>query len=386
MTMLDRCYNIHDLREAARRRLPHGIFEFIDRGTEEGLALAENRAAFDRLRLRTKFMVDLTERDMGTTVFGKRMEMPLGIGPTGGVGLLWHEGELQLARAAKELGIPFTLATGSLTPIQKIAEVGGRLWYQFWLWEEKELSYEMLARARDMNFETLIVTIDSGLGRVREHNERNGFDFPFKPNMRAFRDMMLRPSWLARVFLPSLSSGGLHCANYPEKYKRMIAWRKDAPTPKRYIAMTWKDIAKLRDIWPGTFIVKSVLSAHDAKMAVEHGADGVIVSNHGGRAMDSALSTIEALPEVVAEVGNRATVILDGGVRRGSDIAKAVALGAAMVLIGRPTLYGVATGGQSGAEKALRILATEFEKTMGYLGCRNVGELSREIFAKPKIV
>ncbi|HVZ02093.1 MAG TPA: alpha-hydroxy acid oxidase [Dongiaceae bacterium] len=383
MAALDRCYNIHDLRAVAKKRLPRGIFEFVDRGTEEGVALAENRAAFDRLRLLTRFMVDLSKRDMGTTIFGQRSALPFAIGPTGGVGLLWPQGELALARAAAAVGIPFALATGSTTSIETIARAGGRLWFQLYMLDEVDISYDMVARARDLNYEALIVTIDSGLGRVREHNERNGYDFPFRPNMRAFTDMMLHPGWLIGVLLRSaLTTGAPKTVNYPAKYQRLIDWG-NAPRPRRYTAMTWKDIAKLRAFWPRKLLVKATLSATDARLAVEHGADGVIVSNHGGRAMDSALSTIEALPEIVAAVGDRATVMLDGGVRRGSDVAKALAIGAKMVLLGRATLYGVAAGGQPGAEKALGILASEFEKTMGYLGCRTVDELDREIFARP---
>jgi isopentenyl diphosphate isomerase/L-lactate dehydrogenase-like FMN-dependent dehydrogenase len=383
MAALDRCYNVHDLRALARRRLPKGIFEFMDKGTEEGVALAENRAAFDRLRLVPRLMVDLSKRDMGTTVFGERIALPLGISPTGGAGLLCRQGEAVLARAAKAAGIPFTLATSAMTPMETVAEVGGRLWYQLYMLDEIDVSFDMVARARDLGFEALIVTIDSGLGRVREHNERNGYDFPFRPNLRAFADMALNPGWLSRVlFYSMLTTGAPRTINYPPKYHQLFA-RPGAPRPRRYTAMTWKDIAKLREFWPRTLMVKAVLGANDARLAVEHGADAVIVSNHGGRSMDSAISTIEALPEVVAEVGSRATVILDSGVRRGSDIAKALAIGASMVMVGRATLYGLAAGGQEGAEKAIAILGNEFEKTMGYLGCRNVNELTREIFARP---
>ena len=387
MAALDHCYNIHDLRTAAKKKLPKGVFDVLDRGTEEEVALADNRAAFNRIKLKTCFMVDLTERDMGTTLFGKRMALPFGIGPTGIAGLCWHQGELALAKAAAKIGIPFTLATSSFTPIETIArEAGGRLWYQLYMWDEVDLSYQMIAKARDLDFEALVVTIDSALGRVREHNERNGFAFPFKPNARAITDMALHPSWLVSVLLKSMLQTGMpKNANYPPKYQRMIAWG-DAPKPKRHAAMTWKDVEKLRQFWPGKLIIKSILGAKDARLAVEHGADAVVVSNHGGRAMDSAVPSIEALPEVVAEVGGKTTILLDSGIRRGSDIVKALALGANACLIGRATLYGIATGGQAGAEKAINILGGEYEKTMGFLGCRHVGELSREIFARPMVI
>lgn len=386
MGRLDRCYNIADLREAARKRLPRGIFEYIDRGTEDGVALRENRAAFERLRLTPRFMVDLSERDMTTTVFGQPIAHPFGIGPTAVAGLLSHRGELALARAAAASGIPFTLATGSLTSMEDIATAGGRLWFQLYMWEEEDLSFALVERARNLGFEALIVTIDSALGRLREHNERNGFTFPFQPNPRALIDMTLHPGWLTRVlFRTILDSGMPRNANYPEHYQPMVGFRKH-PKPRSKKAMTWNDIARLREMWPGTFMVKSVLSATDAKLAVDHGADGIVVSNHGGRAMDSAPATIEVLPEIVDAVGDRTTVILDSGIRRGSDIVKALAIGADMVLLGRATLYGIATAGQAGAEKAIDILATEFEKTMGYLGCRRIDELDRGVFSQPKFV
>ncbi len=376
------CYNVEDLRRAARRRLPKGIFDYVDLGTEEGVALRDNRSAFDRVRLTTRFMVDLTERDFGTEVFGERCSMPLGIAPTGIAGLCGYRAELALARAARDAGIPFTLAQPSLTPMKAVAEVGGNLWFQIYLWEEMKECYEQVRQARDLGFGALVVTIDSGLGRVREHNERNGFDFPFRPNVRALTDMLRHPGWLTRVLLPYLLTGnGPRNAIYPPRFQRVVAWRTDVPKPRRHEGMTWGDLAELRDIWPGPLVVKSVLSAHDAREAVDHGADGVIVSNHGGRSMDSALPTIEVLPDIVAEIGDEATVILDSGVRRGSDVVKALALGADLAMIGRAPLYGAATGGQAGVARCIEILRSEFEKTMGYIGCRSIEELGPQIVA-----
>jgi (S)-mandelate dehydrogenase len=380
MFSLDRCYSVADLREAAKKRLPKGLFEFIDRGTEEEVGLAANREAFHRLKLRMRFLVDLTKRDMGTELFGQRMGLPLGIAPTGIAGLCWYQGELGLAKAAAEAKVPFTLASTSLTPMDTIVkEAGGRLWFQQYMWKESHLNYEMIARARDLGFEALVVTIDTALGRLREHNERNGFVFPFRLTPRFALDMLRHPGWLTGTMFRYFARNGFpRHENYPAKYQRIMA---PAPVPERNPGMTWDEIDRLRKLWPRKLIIKSILSAEDAKSAVDHGADAVVVSNHGGRAMDSAIATIDILPEVVAEVGNRTTVLLDSGVRRGSDIVKALALGAKAVLIGRATLYGTAVAGQDGAAKAIQMLGTEFEKTMGYVGCRNVGELSREIFA-----
>jgi len=380
MARSDRCYNFHDFRAAARRTLPKGIFDYIDMGTEEGVALAENRSAFDRIRLVPKFLVDLGELDFSTEVLGERVSWPIGIAPTGITGLLWHEGEVALARVAKQEGIPYALANTSIAPMADVAAVGGRQWFQVYMWAQEDESYLQIAQARDLGFEALIVTIDSALGRVREHNDRNGFDFPFKPNPRAFLDMLRHPRWLLGTLgRTTLKSGPPRIANYPERYQRMVAWRP-APKPDRHVRMTWADLDRIREVWPGPILIKSVLSPDDARRAVDHGAAGVIVSNHGGRSMDSAIATIEALPGIVDAVGDRTTVILDSGVRRGSDIVKGLGRGAAMVMVGRATLYGIATDGAAGATRMLDILASEFEKTMGYLGCTRISDLSEEIF------
>jgi (S)-mandelate dehydrogenase len=385
MARLDRCYNIDDMREVAHRRLPKGVFEYIDRGAEDEIALDDNREAFRRLKLRTKFMVDLTERDMGTDIFGKRVEMPLVIAPTGVAGLCWYQGELQLAKAAAAKGVPFTLATGSITAMEKIAEAGGRAWFQLYMWKEEGLSYELVERARNAGFEALVVTIDGALGNNREYNKRNGFSFPFRFSAKSLTDMMLHPGWLGGVMCRYLATTGMpRHENYPEKYARSITGG-DGGRRIRHEAMTWDHIKKLRDLWPGKLIVKGILRAEDAEHAVNSGADAVVVSNHGGRALDAAAPTLEILPEVVAAVGSRTTVFLDSGIRRGSDIVKALALGADAVLAGRPLLYGIATAGQAGAEKALSILRTEFEKTMAYVGCCNASELSRDVFSRKSL-
>lgn len=384
MRRLARCYNIADMREIARKRLPKGVFEYLDRGAEDEIALANNRDAFKRIKLRTKFMVDLTNRDMGTELFGKRSNLPYAIAPTGIAGLCWYEGELELAKAAAKAGIPFTLATGSITSMEKIAKVaGGRLWFQLYMWKEEELSYQLVQRAKDADYEALICTIDGALGNNREYNKRNGFTIPFTISARSLTDMTLHPDWLIGTMFHYLATSGMpRHENYPAKYQHRITSGAGGGSPMRHQAMTWKDIRKLRDFWPRKLIIKGILRPEDAVLAVESGADGIVVSNHGGRALDSAAATLDVLPEIVEAVGDKTTIILDSGIRRGSDMVKALALGANCVLAGRPTLYGIAMAGQAGADKALAILKMEFEKTMAYVGCRNLAELTPDIFAR----
>jgi (S)-mandelate dehydrogenase len=210
MSRLDDCYNIADLREGARRHLPKGVFEFVDRGTEDEFALADNREAFRRIKLRTKFCVDLTTRDMGTELFGKRTALPLAIAPTGTAGLCWYRGELALAKAAAAFGVPFTLATSSLTSMETVAkEAGGRLWFQLYVWKEEELSYEMVMRAKNLGYEALIVTIDTALGRSREYNERNGFTDPITLNRKMLTDLALHPRWVLGVMGRYLATTGM---------------------------------------------------------------------------------------------------------------------------------------------------------------------------------
>src|SRR5688572_20582704 len=385
MTNLDRLYNIFDMREVAKSRLPRGVFEYVDKGTEDGISLEENRAAFQRIKLRTRFLTGWAKRDLGTEIFGKRINLPFGIAPTGSAGLMWYQGELELAKAAAAAGIPFTLATGALTSLEEISKAlpDARKWFQLYPWEDLEGSYEMITRARDLGWETLIVTIDAAPGRGREHNERNGFSFPFKVNRTAAVDMMMHPGWMWRVMGKYLMHEGMPTnANYPDRYRHSVIDGKKRRRPERFQAMTWEHIRQFRDFWPRKLIVKSILSGDQARAAVDAGADGVVVSNHGGRAFDSAVATIDILPEIVDAVGDRCTVILDSGIRRGSDIVKALALGAKMVLVGRATLYGTACGGQAGAARAIKILADEMERSFGYVGARRISEIGPHIFAR----
>jgi (S)-mandelate dehydrogenase len=385
VSRLERCYNIADLRAAGRRRLPKGVFEYVDRGTEDEVAAGNNRAAFERIKMRNRVLVDVSKIDMGTTLFGKPMSLPLAIAPTGVAGLCWYEGELELAKAAAAAGIPFTLATGSNTAMEKVVrEAGGRLWFQLYMWDKRELSYGLVERARDAGFEALILTVDAALGANREHNQRNGFNQPFRPSARNMADLMMHPDWLHRVLFRYVRTSGMpRHENYPEEYRKPITGDAGLKKDLRAHSMNWEDVDKLRRMWPGTLILKGILRADDAVRAAERGVDGIVVSNHGGRNMDSAVATIDALPAIVDAVGHRTTVMLDSGIRRGSDIVKALALGAKAVLIGRATLYGVMVGGQAGAERALSILQNEFKRTMAYVGCRSIAEVSADVLVSP---
>jgi isopentenyl diphosphate isomerase/L-lactate dehydrogenase-like FMN-dependent dehydrogenase len=315
-------------------------------------------------------------------LFGKEIALPMAIAPTGAAGLCWHEGELELAKAAAKAKIPFTLATGAMTSMEKIArDANFRLWFQLYVWKQRELSYQLIERAKNNGFEALIVTTDTIVPPNREYNARNGFLLPFHPTARFTVDIMMHPVWFTNVLMKYLTTIGMpRNENYPEPYRRPIG--NDAHTKEvmRQDSLNWDDVKIFRDKWPGILMLKGINRVDDALKAVSYGVDGLIVSNHGGRNMDSAAATIDMLPEIAEAVGDKATVILDSGVRRGSDIVKAVALGAKCVLTGRATLYGTAVGGMAGASKAVGIIQTEMDKTMAYTGCNRVDEISTDIF------
>ena len=382
MSRLDDCYNVFDLRDAAKRRLPRAVFEFVDRSTEDEVALRNNRAAFERIKLRHRSLVDVSGRTTKTTLFGKEIALPMAIAPTGAAGLCWHEGELELAKAAAKAKIPFTLATGAMTNMEKIArEANFRLWFQLYVWKQRDLSYGLIERAKNAGFEALIVTTDTIVPPNREYNARNGFNIPFKPNMRFTFDIMRKPEWFINVLVKYLTTIGMpRNENYPPEYQRALRSDPRMHDVMRQDNLNWEDVKIFRDKWPGILMLKGINRVDDALKAASLGVDGIVVSNHGVRNMDSAAATIDMLPEIAQAAGDKITVLLDSGIRRGSDIVKAVALGAKCVLTGRATLYGTAVGGEAGAAKAVGIIKTEMDKTMAYTGCNGVDEISTDIF------
>jgi isopentenyl diphosphate isomerase/L-lactate dehydrogenase-like FMN-dependent dehydrogenase len=370
--------NIFDLREIAKRRLPKWLFEFVDRGTEEEVALRNNREVFERIKLLPRMLVDVSARKLDTTIFGKEHKMPIGIAPTGSAGMMWYKGELELARAAKAAGIPFSLATGSITSIEEVAgEVGGTLWMQLYMWADRKLSHQVVKRASAAGYEALLVTVDGAVAGNREYNRRNGYSVPFKYNSRNTTDVLMHPGWMLRVLGRYIANGGMPTrVNFPDELKgSKITSAYGGTKETRSDSLNWDDLKALRDIWPGKLLVKGLLHPDDASRSLEHGADGIVVSNHGGRNCDAAPSPIEVLPEIVKAVGDRTTVLFDSGVRRGSDVVKALALGAKMVLIGRSTLYGTAAGGEAGATRALDIYRGEISRAMAQISCNRVSEV-----------
>ncbi len=294
---------------------------------------------------------------------------------------MWHEGEIALARAAKDAGIPFTLATGSMTAMEKVAaEAGGRLWFQLYMWPDKSMSHKLVDRARAAGYEALVVTVDGAVSGNREYNLRNGFTIPFTFTRKNVTDVLMHPRWLLGVLARYVMTTGMpRYENYPSEIKYKVTAAPMGRSQMKNDSLNWEDLKVLRKLWPGTLILKGLAHPQDAILAMDCGCDAVVVSNHGGRNLDGSMAPLEALPEVVDAVGKRIPVIVDGGFRRGSDVVKALALGASAVLIGRATLYGVAAGGYDGATRAIQLLREEISRVMALLGARSVDELGPEL-------
>ncbi len=371
--------DIEDLRQMARRRLPKSLFDFIDRGNEDDVALRHNRAAIERIKLRNRVLNDVSKRDPAITLLGVPQKLPLVIGPTGPAGYVWYRGEIALARAAAKAGIPFSVASTSVTAMETILkEGGGHQWYQLYVWRDLESSLKTVARAREAGFEALMLTVDSIVSYNRKWDVRNGATFPVRFTPRNVVDALRHPRWLVGTMGRYLrAEGGLpRYVNIPALEGVPLA-----DSRKHLIkndTMTWDLLRRLRDMWPRKLIVKGILHPADAVMAADCGVDAVIVSNHGGIANDCAPAPIEVLPAVVAAVAKRIAVIVDSGFRRGGDVLKGLALGADAVMIGRATLYGAAAAGEAGASRALDILEAEIRRMMGVIGCSDIRSLSRD--------
>ncbi|UVO35801.1 alpha-hydroxy-acid oxidizing protein [Bradyrhizobium arachidis] len=377
--------NYAELRQLARRRLPRIIFDFIDRGTEDEHALRRNRNALDSVRIRPRALRGGGVRNQATSLFGQNCDTPIIVAPTAFAGLVWYQGELELAKAAAANGMPFCAATEALTPVEEIAAASnGPIWFQLYLWEKEEFTRDLLERVWSSGVRTLLVTCDNSVSANREYNIRSGFGMPLRYSTRNLCDVAFHPRWALGVFARYLATGSVPTfANYPAAYRSSILSRNTKAL--RYQPIGWDHIRWIRDLWKGNLILKGILRADDAILGAKLGADGVVVSNHGGRNLDGAVAPIEVLAEIVDAVGKQLTVIADSGVQRGSDILKLLAVGAKAVMIGRGLLYATAVGGSSGASRMVGILQRELDIALGMSGCNDIGELDRSLIEMPGV-
>ena len=382
---ISKFYNIEDLRQQAKRNLPHGIFDFINGGAEDGIAVETNRAAYTNLKIKNRVLIDVSKRSTETEIFGKKIAMPYGISPTGAAGLVYYGGKIGLAKAAAKMGVPCTVATNALIPMEEIAEAaGGNLWFQLYMWADKEMSMKFLERVKTAGFDTLIVTVDGPVGPNREYNKKNGFATPLKYTPKLLAQLLVKPNWCYQVLLKQyVNRGEFKKENYPEELERSVLSAKEEMSVVKTDSQCWEDLRKIRDMWKGNLLIKGLQSAEDAVLAADEGLEGVVLSNHGGRYVDCAPAPLQVLAETKAAVGDRLKVIIDSGARRGSDLVKAMALGADMVMSGRPTLFGAAAAYEAGAYRALEIFHTEMDRVMAQLGLNSIDEIGPQIFWNP---
>jgi len=378
-------YNIEDLRRMARKRLPRGIFEYIDGAAEDGIARAHNREVYQSLKIKNRVLRDVSARSTAIEIFGRKIAMPYGISPTASAGLMSDGGEVALAKAAARMGIPCTVATNSLTPMEEIyAKAGGNLWFQLYMWVDVQLRMRFVERIKALGFQTLLVTVDGSVGANREHDRRNGFSMPLVYSPKLIAQVLAKPGWCLRVLAPQyLKRGPFNKANYPPELSARLTDKVSDHAHTKTDTQCWDDIKRIRDVWPGNLLVKGLQSLEDAVIAADYGLDGVVLSNHGGRYLDCAPAPLQVVPEVRRAVGERLKIIIDSGARRGSDLVKAMAVGADMVMSGRPTLYGAAAAGEDGAYRALEIFQTEMDRIMAQLGLNSVEEIGPHIFWNP---
>jgi (S)-mandelate dehydrogenase len=374
-----RAWNIEDLRRIAKGRLPRGIFDFFDGAAEDEVTLRANRAAFERVRLLPKMLTGVERIDTSTSILGARSNLPIAIGPTGGIGFGWPFADVGVARTAAAAGIPYTLSTMATASIERIArEAGGRLWFQAYIFEKRERTTTLIDRAWQFGYEALMVTVDVPVGGKRERDFRNDFAIRFQFTPRNVLDFASRPLWVLDILrhgmprLENVAGFAPEARTTAEIASSVGQWDAD---------FDWDDLKAMRDRWPGKMLVKGVLRADDAERLASMGVDAVVVSNHGGRQLDGAVAGLDALPPIVRAVKGKMSVLVDGGVRRGVDAIKALALGAEGVMLGRATLYGACAAGEAGAARAIQILRDELVRAMQLSGVRSIPEIGPDLLA-----
>ncbi len=376
---LARAASVADLRAIARRRLPRGVFDYIDGGAEDERSLAANTAAFAQMGFKPRVLRDVGAVDPSTTLLGRPLPLPLVLAPTGFTRIADPDGELAVARAAARADLPYTLSTLSTRSLEEVAAASdGRHWFQVYVWRDKGLLKEMITRAADAGYEALVLTVDTAVLGRRERDVRRGFSLPPKIGLDTLVDGLVHPGWTWDFVRAE-----------PIRFANVVGGPvgdgSSAVTLAEYInsqfdpALSWRDLEWLRSVWDGPIVVKGIQTVADAELAVEHGVEAIALSNHGGRQLDMAPAIVDLVAPVADAVGDRIEIICDGGIRRGSDIVKAVALGARAAMAGRAYLYGLGAAGERGVDHVLGLLDADVRRTMALVGARTVDDLTPDL-------
>jgi len=369
--------SLDDFEAPARRRIPRPIFGYVVSGAETHASIRANRAAYDDYAFVPKVLQDTSARSQKTTLFGRTYDSPFGMAPMGGTSLAAYQGDLVLARVAAAANIPMILSGAALTPLEAVKAAGPTAWFQAYLPGDEAAITRLLDRAARGGYDTLCLTVDVSVAANLEIGVRSGFRKPFRPSLRLAWDGITRPRWLCGMFLRTLILHGMpHVENMTAPRSPMIAFSGER-VRGRLDTLTWRHLELMRRLWKGRLVLKGILDSGDARAAREAGADGVIVSNHGGRQLDGSIAPLRALPGIVAEAGDMA-VMIDSSIRRGTDILKALALGARFAFIGRPFLYAAAIAGEHGVRHAVSLLQDEIDRDMAMLGITTLAALGPE--------
>lgn len=371
---------LDDFEAAARRVIPRPIFGYVSGGAETNASLRANRAVWDEVAFVPKTLVDTSARTLRTTLFGRTYDAPFGIAPMGGTAMAAYRGDEVLARAAAACNVPMICSGASLTPLERVREAGATAWFQAYLPGDDQRIIDLVERAARANYDTLVLTVDVQVIANRENNVRSGFNTPLRPSLRLAWDCAMRPHWLTGMFLRTLMTHGMpHFENMGPRVP--LISRTATRQGGRRDKLNWKHLEMMRRLWKGRLVVKGILDPNDARLSRESGVDGIIVSNHGGRQLDGAVAPLRVLQAIAAQAGDM-TVMMDSGVRRGTDVLKALALGAQFVFVGRPMLYAAAIASDAGVAHAIQLLASEIDRDMALLGVESLGDLRPELLTR----
>jgi L-lactate dehydrogenase (cytochrome) len=369
---------IEDLRQRARRRVPKMFFDYAEGGSYAEQTLRSNRADLENISLRQRILIDVSERDLGTSILGERSPLPLALAPIGLCGMQWGDGEILACRAAHQAGIPFTLSTMSICAIEDVAAaVDKPFWFQLYVMKDRGFAKSLVERAAAAKCSALVLTVDLQVLGQRHADVKNGMTVPPEIRIRNILDIARKPRWALSVLRGKRKTFGNLAGHVRgmENVNSLAQWIRGQFDP----ALSWKDVEWIRNLWPGKLILKGLLDVEDARIAAKTGANAIVVSNHGGRQLDGAPSSISALPKVAAAVGAEIEVMFDGGIRSGQDVMRALALGARSCMIGRSYIYGLGAGGQAGVSRSIEIIRDELDVTMALCGINRISDIDRRV-------